>query len=149
MKAGVLLTLFILTHTLRISWRNWVIGIALGLGVEACFDLAGSALRDYFGNSSLITVDVVETIGFHICVVIWLVYAPFFQRTSLRRVGALESVTSRPGIRSWRGWSGIDVRRVRWSEISPIDDNCIEIVLVATTQAFTYLNRKLQAIDSR
>ncbi len=73
-KVGMLLLLFMLTRTLRISWRNWVAGIALGFGVSACINLAGAVLRNYFGNPSIVAVDILEGTGFHICVVIWLVY---------------------------------------------------------------------------
>src|SRR5581483_5251332 len=73
-KAGILFTLFFMSRTLQISWRNWLTGIALGFGVSACIQLAGAALRDYFGHASLIPVDIVEMVGFHACVTIWFVY---------------------------------------------------------------------------
>ncbi|SRR5581483_2609203 len=73
-QVGMLLLFFMLNRVLRISWRNWVAGIALGFGVSACINLAGAVLRNYFGNPSIVAVDILEGTGFHICVVIWLVY---------------------------------------------------------------------------
>lgn len=95
-KAGMLFTLFLLTRTLQISWRNWLTGVALGLGVSACIDLAGASLRNYFGYRSLIPIDVVETIGFHVCVVIWLVYVFLPERAGPQGQG-LEKIE----IESW------------------------------------------------
>ncbi len=81
MQVGMLLTLFILSRTLQISWRNFATGIVLGFGVSASIQLVGAALRNYFGSRSLIAVDIVEMSGFHVCVVIWLVYVLLPERT--------------------------------------------------------------------
>ena len=72
-QAGMVLALFIFARALRLSWKSWVAGVALGFGVSACIDLASAALRAGFGSSSFIAVDVTEMASFHVSVVIWLV----------------------------------------------------------------------------
>lgn len=72
-QTGMVLSLFVFARALRVSWRSWVAGVALGFGVSACIDLAGAALRAGFGKSAFIAVDVTEMAAFHVCVVIWLV----------------------------------------------------------------------------
>jgi len=72
--AGMLLVVLLLTRTFHISWKNWTTGIVLGYGVYASIALVGAALRAGFGRRALIPVDVVQMAGFHVCVVIWLVY---------------------------------------------------------------------------
>lgn len=74
-QAGMLATLFILTRVLRISWRSWAAGIALGFGVSGSIDLASAGLRAILGSTALRVIDVTQMAGFHVCVLIWLVYA--------------------------------------------------------------------------
>jgi hypothetical protein len=73
-QVGMLLVLFVLTRVLQISWRSWTAGIALGLGISACIDLASAAWRANFGESGFIAVDIAQMAAFHVCVVVWLVY---------------------------------------------------------------------------
>jgi hypothetical protein len=73
-KVGLLLVLLVFSRALNVSWSNWFVGIALGFGVDACFDLSTAAWRAAYGRAALISVDIVQGVGFHICVVIWLVY---------------------------------------------------------------------------
>ena len=44
-EAGMVLALFVFAPCSKISWRNWIAGIALGLGVSACINLVSAALR--------------------------------------------------------------------------------------------------------
>lgn len=73
-KAGLLLVLLVFSRALNVSWKNWLVGIALGFGVDACFDLSSSAWRAVYGRAGLISVDIAQGVGFHLCVVIWLIY---------------------------------------------------------------------------
>ncbi len=73
-KVGLLLVLLVFSHALSVSWKNWLVGIALGFGVDACFDLSSSAWRAVYGRAALISVDIAQGVGFHLCVVIWLIY---------------------------------------------------------------------------
>src|SRR5262249_26912170 len=49
-SVGLLVALFLFSGALRISWRSWPIGVALGFGISACIDLAAAALRAQFGS---------------------------------------------------------------------------------------------------
>jgi hypothetical protein len=71
-EAGMVLALFVFARVSQISWRNWIAGIALGLGIAACIDLAGAALRAGLGKSAFVAVDITQMAGFHVCVLIWL-----------------------------------------------------------------------------
>jgi hypothetical protein len=87
---GLLLVLFIFSHVLRISWRNWVVGIALGFGISACADLSTAAWRSALGRPAFIPVDIVQMGAFHLCVIIWLTYlllpeSPKFTGSGLQR----------------------------------------------------------------
>ena len=73
-KAGLLLVLLVFSRALNVSWKNWLVGIALGFGVDACFDLSSAAWRTVSGRAALISVDIAQGVGFHLCVVIWLIY---------------------------------------------------------------------------
>ena len=73
-KAGLLLVLLVFSRALNLSWTNWLVGITLGFGVDACFDLSSAAWRAVYGRAALISVDIAQGIGFHLCVVIWLIY---------------------------------------------------------------------------
>ena len=73
---GLLFAIVVLTRVLSIPWRSLNAGIALGLGVLAATELAGSDILSKLGTSTkgYITSDLVRMSGFHICTVIWLVY---------------------------------------------------------------------------
>jgi hypothetical protein len=81
-EVGLLLVLLVFSRALNVSWRNWLVGIALGFGVDACFDLSSAAWRAVYGRPALISVDITQGIGFHICVLIWLVYLLLPERPS-------------------------------------------------------------------
>jgi hypothetical protein len=80
-RCGLLIILFVFTRALQISWRSRSAGIALGFGILASIELAGVGLRGAFGRSGYITVDLVQMAGFHVCVLIWLVYLFLPERT--------------------------------------------------------------------
>jgi len=73
-RCGLLIVLFLFTRALQISWRSHTAGIALGFGILASIELTGTGLRGAFGSSGYIAVDLLRMSGFHVCVVIWLVY---------------------------------------------------------------------------
>ena len=71
-KIGLLLALILLTRTLGISWRSLPAGIALGFGISASAEIAGSALLSLLQREAYI--DLIRMAAFHICVLIWLIY---------------------------------------------------------------------------
>src|SRR3954464_9790357 len=62
-RAGMLLTLFAFAWTLRISWRRWTAGIALGFGITASLYLASAPLRAAFGSAAIHAVDIIQLSG--------------------------------------------------------------------------------------
>jgi hypothetical protein len=72
---GVLVALLLFTRVLRISWKSFAAGIALGLGIDATVEIASTTALSAFGARGFITVDVMRMAAFHAQVVIWLIYA--------------------------------------------------------------------------
>lgn len=73
-KIGLLLALILLTRTLGISWRSLPAGIALGFGISATAEIAGSALLSLLQRHAYIGIDLIRMVAFHVCVLIWLIY---------------------------------------------------------------------------
>lgn len=73
---GVLFAIIISTAILNTQWRSLQAGIALGFGISAASELAGSAILSQFGSSrtGYIAADLVRMSGFHICALIWSIY---------------------------------------------------------------------------
>lgn len=92
--AGLLLTLFLFTRALRISWRSLPAGIALGFGVSASAELSASILLSVFGRSGYVDIDLLRMTASHIRALIWIAYIcfeetpPRFSGTGLRKVDA-------------------------------------------------------------
>ena len=82
-EAGMVLALFIFARALRVSWRSWIAGVAMGFGVSASIDLVSASLRAEWGYRAFIPADLTQMAGFHICVVIWLVSLYLADRTQL------------------------------------------------------------------
>lgn len=72
-EAGMVLALFVFARMSKVSWRNCIAGIALGLGVSACIDLVSAALRAGLGKSAFGVVDITQMASFHVSVIIWLI----------------------------------------------------------------------------
>lgn len=73
---GLLFEIILLTTILNIPWRSLEAGMALGFGISAAAELAGSAILSQFGSnkSGYIAADLVRMSGFHMSAVIWLIY---------------------------------------------------------------------------
>lgn len=91
---GLLLGIILLTKTLSISWRSVHAGIALGFGISAAGELAGSGVLSQLGKnkSGYIAADLVRMSAFHVCALIWLIYVLLPEKRQLGRTPAL-SVT--------------------------------------------------------
>jgi hypothetical protein len=74
LQCGLLLTLFLLSSYLGLSLRNKVFGVALGLGIFACVDLAVAAIRAGFGTEATTFLDYYSMAVYHVCVLVWLAY---------------------------------------------------------------------------
>lgn len=73
LKLGLILVLLVFSKALAVSWRSLSAGIALGFGIVAACELVGSALISV-PEAGLIHIDLVRMVGFHLCVLTWLVY---------------------------------------------------------------------------
>lgn len=74
LQCCLLLALFLSSAYLALSLRNQVFGIALGLGVFACVDLAVAAIRSEYGTQHTTALNYVTMSVYHLCVFIWLAY---------------------------------------------------------------------------
>jgi hypothetical protein len=71
---GLLLVLFLFSRVLQISWRNPVVGVALGFGVFAAAEVATSAFHPVTGGNASIIVDLLQMAAYHVCVLAWITY---------------------------------------------------------------------------
>ncbi len=86
LQVGLLMVLFLFSRVLRISWQSLPVGIALGLGILGCAELAAAPLLAALGAHRYAVVDVLRLATFHACVLVWLGYL-VFPRREARFVG--------------------------------------------------------------
>ena len=72
-QCGLLALLFVFASYFKLSWRNFVFGIALGLGIFSSVQLATAALRAGQGLGSG-GFDLLVMGTYNICVLIWVAY---------------------------------------------------------------------------
>ena len=73
-KVGLLITLVVFSRVLGVSWKGLPEGIVLGFGVNAGVELAAAPLLSALGPQRYVAIDLIRMSGFHIAVVLWLVY---------------------------------------------------------------------------
>jgi len=73
---GLLFAIVLLSKAFSIHWRGLHAGVALGFGIAAAGELAGSGILSEFGQnkSGYIASDLVRMSAFHVCALIWLIY---------------------------------------------------------------------------
>jgi hypothetical protein len=76
-QVGLLLVLLLFSRALQVSWRSLPVGIALGLGILGCVELATAPLFSVFSQHRYSVIDDVRMAGFHVCVLVWLGYLVF------------------------------------------------------------------------
>lgn len=74
MQCGVLLCLLLFSSYFRLSWRDPVFGIALGLGVFASVDLTAAAFLTQFMSLGGRFIDFLTMGTYHVCAVLWMFY---------------------------------------------------------------------------
>ena len=74
LELGLLLALVLFARILRISWRSMPAGIALGFAMSAASEVAAAPLYSALGLGYYQCLDLVRMVGFHMGVLIWLVY---------------------------------------------------------------------------
>ncbi len=80
MQCGLLIAMFVLSGFFAIPWKNYAFGIALGFGVFETVELVDAALRSQMRSGSYV-LDAVGMAAYHLCVLIWIAYLVFVQRS--------------------------------------------------------------------
>jgi hypothetical protein len=77
-QCGLLLLLFVFSRYFALSWRNYVFGITVGLGMYAAIELVNSTIVSQFApvltteNYQILSFLVMGT--YHVCVLVWIAY---------------------------------------------------------------------------
>jgi hypothetical protein len=82
LQCGLLILIFALSSYLNLSWRSYVFGIALGLGIFSSIELAASAIRSQIGSAHSHLLDYLIMGTYHCCVLIWGFYLWAPERSS-------------------------------------------------------------------
>jgi hypothetical protein len=72
-QSGLLMVLFLSASSLRLSWRSYTFGIAVGLGLYSSVDLVSEAVRIWLGTGGgTYALDFVTMAAYHCSVLIWI-----------------------------------------------------------------------------
>lgn len=74
LEVGLLLFLFLFASAFGLHWRQYVFGIALGLGIFVTVELVAVTLRAQFGVAANSIFNMVRMISFNTSMVIWISY---------------------------------------------------------------------------
>jgi hypothetical protein len=73
-EVGLLMFLFLFSTAFGLHWRQWVFGMALGLGIFATVALVDITVRNYWGIAVNSPVSLVRAIAFNISLIVWAGY---------------------------------------------------------------------------
>lgn len=71
---GLVATLLMFSRFLRVSWRGLASGVALGFAILGVIELAAATLLAKLGHSYYVRIDLLRLFGFHLAVLVWLIY---------------------------------------------------------------------------
>ena len=74
LEVGLLLSLFSFASAFGLHWRQYVFGIALGLGIFVTVELVAITMRVQFGIAANSVFNVVRTVSFNSSLFIWIAY---------------------------------------------------------------------------
>jgi hypothetical protein len=74
LEIGLLLFLFLFAGAFGLHWRQYVFGIAVGLGVFVAVELVGVTMRVQLGAAFRPIFDMVRNISFNVSLLIWIGY---------------------------------------------------------------------------
>lgn len=74
LEVGLLLFLFLFASAFGLHWRQYVFGVALGLGVFAAVELVAVTMRLQFGVTANPIFNIVRTVSFNSSLLIWIGY---------------------------------------------------------------------------
>jgi hypothetical protein len=73
-QGGLLIVLFIFASFFGLSWKNYLFGIALGLALYVCADLAVVAIRAYGGKTQNWSFILLKPAAYNLGALVWTVY---------------------------------------------------------------------------
>jgi hypothetical protein len=89
MQASLVAFLFLFSYYFHLSWKSFTYGIAVGLAIFSCVDLATASMEAHaWPSGASYFFDLATMATYHCCVLIWLGYA-FAPEASLRPVNDL------------------------------------------------------------
>jgi hypothetical protein len=74
LQVGLIVFLFLFASVFGLHWRQYVFGIALGLGIFVTVELVAVTMRTQFGIHANSIFNVVRTISFNSSMFIWITY---------------------------------------------------------------------------
>lgn len=74
LEVGLLLFLFIFASAFGLHWRQYVFGIALGLGIFITVELVAVTMMVQFGPATMSIFKVIRTISYSSSLFIWIAY---------------------------------------------------------------------------
>jgi hypothetical protein len=91
LQGGLLIVLFLFSRYFSLSWRTHAFGIALGLGIFACVELATSAIWLHVGAlaADRIMINMLTMVVYQGCVFVWLFYLARAEPVTRRGSGVL------------------------------------------------------------
>ena len=74
LEVGLLLSLFVLASAFGLHWRQYVFGMAVGLGVFTAVELVAVTMRLQFGVNASSTFNMIRAVSFNTSLLIWIGY---------------------------------------------------------------------------
>jgi len=74
LELGLLFFIFLFASVLGLHWRQYVFGVALGLGCYTAVELVRVTMRVHFGITGAPILDMVRIISFNLGLLIWIGY---------------------------------------------------------------------------
>ena len=71
-RVGLIGFLFAFASTLRLTWRHYAFGIAMGLGLYTSVELAASAANLVLGSALTMTHQVIRSAAYNCALLVWL-----------------------------------------------------------------------------
>jgi hypothetical protein len=71
---GMLIVLLAFSKVFHLTWRSVGAGLVLGFGINSSIEVAAMALMASLGPKGYLAMDLIRMAGFHVCVVVWMIY---------------------------------------------------------------------------
>jgi hypothetical protein len=83
---GTLIVLLAFSRAFHLPWKSLAAGLVLGFGVNSSVEMGATAFMATIGSRGYLAMDLVRMVGFHICVLVWMIYV-FRPERSAQTVG--------------------------------------------------------------